>query len=421
MPTRKRSPLLLAVLFAALATGCESFRTPGDIRGRIEQPEKDVAYKVRRGMFLEAVFEAERLHRENPGDPEAEETYRLASAAWWLEQGRRELFENRDQEALEMFLQAREIAPEQELIQEWIDVASHQLAITWHDRGIAWHLGQDLKKARACYELALECEPGHARARASLFRVLLQMTYREGMSLEYYDQGVRAYHDLMLNEADQYFSYSTKYDPKNERAIERRQLTRTELARQRVYLALRHEAEGRYAGARNEFRMALLLDDDLQEALDGFDRTGREAEASVQIREAERKVLRREYPAAEAALDKGRQLTLRQGEALDAIIEEIAEARLADKYLVARTLESDQQFVDAVAAYDELLAEAPYFRDAITRRDTLQSYVDEADELYARALAAATEEERTALLLRIDVFWPDYADVRARLKAADER
>jgi hypothetical protein len=418
MPTPRNSLVLLALLAALLAPGCE---TPGDRRGKVEQPERDVAYLVRRGMFLEAVYEAEELYRKNPDDPEAEEAYRLASTAWLLEQGRRELFADNDQAALELFLRAQEIAPEQELVQDWIDNASNQLAITWHDRGIAWQMGDELEKARDCYEKALEYRPDFPRAQASLYRILLQMNYREGMSLEYYDDGVRAYHDLMLDEAAQFFGYSKKYDPGNERALERREVTRTELARQRVYIAYRHEAEGRFAAARNEFRMALLLDDDLPEALEGFERMSKEAEAADHVREAERKILRGEYLAAEAAIAKGRALTQVQDEALDLMLQGIAEARLEDKYQDARTLESDQQFVAAVAAYDELLEQAPYFRDAIARRDTLQSYIEHADELYAQAMEAGSEDERLRILRRIDVFWPDYRDVRELLQAADGR
>jgi len=414
MPSAKLGPTLFAVLAAALSPACTG-------PGRVEQPDRDVAYLIRRGRYRDAVYEAEALHRKHPKDRRAEEDYRLASAAWLLEQGRRELFEGRNEEALDLFLQAKEIAPEQELVQDWIDNASHQLAMTWHDRGIAWHVGEELEKARTCYEKALYYEPGYERARASLYRILLQMTYREGMSLEYYDEGVRAYHDLMLDEADQYFSYSKKYDPENERAIERREITRSELAKQRVYLALRHEAEGRYAAARNEFRMALLLDEDLSEALEGFDRTDRETRASEHIREAERKILKHEYLAAEAALDRAREETARQHEDVDAMFEHIAEARLEDKYLVARTLESDQQFAKAVEAYDALLEHAPYFRDAITRRDTLQSYIDKAGELYSQALQTDSEEERLRLLRQIAVFWPDFEDVRERLAEAEGR
>ena len=416
MTTPKPSHLAPVLLAALLTPACGSFRLPGDTRGKIEEPDRDVDYMIRRGLFVDAVFEAERLQRENPDDPAAAEAYRMASAAWLLEQGRRELFANRDEEALALFLEAGEIAPEQDVIRDWIDSAHHQLALTWHDRGLAWYVGDDLEKARDCFESALEHEPGNWRARASLYRILLQMNYREGMSAEYYDEGVRAYYDLRLDEADQYFSYSRKYDPGNERAIERRELTRTELAHQRVYLAAGHESNERYAAARNEYRMALLLDDGLEEALEGYERAGREAEATDFLREAERKILRKEYQVAVETLAEGRALTVRQQEAYDAMLDRIEEARLNDRYEVARTFESDQQFEAAVAAYDVLLGEAPYFLDAIARRDTLQSYIDEAGRLYEKAMNADSEEDVQRYLRRIEVFWPDYEDVRERLE-----
>jgi tetratricopeptide (TPR) repeat protein len=420
MNHRTRPALVLPALVLALFGACESIpKLPGDTRGKVEQREQDVQWMIRRGRFAEAVREAEALYRASPDDPAAFEDYRYASTAALLDQGRRALFDRRVDEALALFEQAREISPEPEVPQAWIDNANHQLAMYWHDQGVLAQVGEELEQARGHYEKALEHEPGYGRARAGLIRVLLQMNYRAGMSEEYYDQGVRAFGELQLDEAHQYFSYSKTYNKENERAVTRREETRTYLATRRVFLAGQLEEERNFAAAYNEYRIALLLDPDLEEALVGAERMERERDAAELLREADRGIMRSDYEAASAAVAQGRLLTELQVQEFDDMEVNIEQARLGDKYEEARTLESDQQYDRAVEAYAELLKEAPFFRDAITRKDTLTSYVEEAKQLYHQAMKAETDSQKAKFLRRIEVFWPEYQDVRALLRELD--
>jgi hypothetical protein len=85
-------------------------------------------------------------------------------------------------------------------------------------------------------------------------------------------------------------------------------------------------------------------------------------------------------------------------------------------YRDALALERDWRLEEAVARYDELLAEAQFWKDAITRRNTLQEYVRRAPELYEKAAAAATKEEQLQILRQIELFWPEYRDVSTRIR-----
>jgi len=305
------------------------------------------------------------------------------------------------------------------VIDDWVHNASEKLALLWHRKAMISQAGGNLDEALASFERSLDYMPSLERAQAGLARTLLQLNYREGLGQEYYDEGVRDLHELLLDEADFGFSAALKYDPESERAEERRELTRIQLAEARCALALQLESEGVFAAARNEFRMALLLDETSAEAQAGLERAAREEQAAEFLREADRRILRKEYDQARAALAEGRTHTERQLEAFDEMERAVEEAVLGDHYTRARTLESDQQFEAAAAAYGELLEFAPYFRDAIARKDTLDSYVASAAEYYAQALAAATPEEQAAYLRRIAVFWPDYRDVEQRLAALE--
>ena len=399
------------VMLLALTPACHTAK----------EGERDVQTLVREGRYAKALRQAQEAHRHRPGDAEVVEDYRIASAAALLERGRRLLFEDRSEEALAQFLEARELAPEEDVIGDWIYNASERLALQRYRSGMTAQGSGELDRAVELFEQSLEYLPGYSRAESALARTLLQLNYRAGMGQDYYDEGVRDLRDHFLNEAEFGFSAALKYDPGLERAAERRQRTRVQLAEERAALALALEGQGAYAAARNEHRMALLLDLDCEEAQRGYARADREASAAEALREADWAIMRGDYDGAREALTRGRDLTEEQVEDFDALEVAITEAHHADLYERARTLESDEDYEGAVAAYADLLERATFFRDAITRKATLESYIADAADLYERARAETTDEGRARFLRRIAVFWPGYLDVGEQLEVLEAR
>jgi tetratricopeptide (TPR) repeat protein len=377
--------------------------------------EREVPTLLKEGQYREALQLAEAAHRERPDDPVATDEYRLASAAVLLEQGRRMLFADRNEEALRRFLEAKRIAPEEPVIDDWVYNAREKLALLWHRNGMRAQAGGDLELAVDSFERSLDFQPGFERAESSLMRTLLQLNYRQGLGREYYDEGVRDLHEHLLDEAEFGFSAALKYSPQMDRAAERRHLARVQLAEERAALAAQLEAENAFAAARNEYRMALLLDLDCLPAQSGYARADREEDAAAHLREADRLLLRKDYQGARAELATGLELTEVQHAAFDAMESAVIEAQHGDLYKRTRTLESDEQYAAAIEVYEELIEEATYFQDAITRKETLESYIENAERLYEQAAAAASGEERAAYLRQIEVFWPDYRDVQEQL------
>ena len=382
---------------------------------REDERDRGVPALLREGRYARALEQAEREHRRRPDDPEAEDEYRLASTAVLLERGRRTLFEGNNTEALELFLEAKRLAPEQPVIDDWIYNVRQKLALHWQRQGMVAQADGDLNLAVEHFNKSLEYLPDFERSRAALMRVLLQLNYRAGLGEKYYEEGVRDLHEHLLEEADFGFSAALKYSPDSERAGKRLERTRTQLAEERATIAVQLELAGAYAAARNEFRVALLLDEDCELALEGLARAEREAEAAEYLREADRRILRKEYDLAREALEAGRALSEFQQPAFDDLEQAIAGAMHSDLYQEARTLESDEQYEAAVAAYADLLEQATYFEDAITRKSTLEDYIEDAERLYAKAEAAGSIEEQLGYLRQIAVFWPDYRDVAERL------
>ena len=376
----------------------------------------DVEDDVRHGRFEEAVRTASRLREQDPGNVRYEELHRDASVAWLLDHGRRLTFRDRDEEALESFLEAQTIDPESPQAAAWVDKTRRKLSRTWAERGLELHASGRLEEAIEAYERALHHLPGERSAVTGLAEAVIQVNYRLGLGKAYFDEGLRAMAQYRLEQARSRFTYTQKYQPGDERAAARRGQVESLLAGQRLAVAVGLEGLGKFAAARNEYRLALALDPLLVEASEGSERCRDEARASVLLSEAKMEVRRGRLERAQALLDEGEVLTTRQKDLFEGARAGIEQTRLEAVYQRALTLERDFLFEDAVARYDELLGMAEFYKDALARRDTLKEYIRLASELYERAANAASDEERLGELRRIRVFWPEYRDVAEQVQ-----
>jgi len=411
-PRRAALAAVLALLAAASFTACASTREH-------EVEEHDVGWLIAHGEHDRALELAARRKEERPNDPAAESEHRLASAAWLVARGRELTFEDRDEEALELFRQAQELAPGVPEIEDWIARTSHKLARRAYEEALDWQGRDDLEQARAAYERALAYDPDDPRAKQGLQRVLLHTNHRAGMGEKYYRQGIRALDDYWLQQARGSFAYSLKYAPDDPRARQRRSQTEHLLAGERYAVARAMEEQDLFAAARNEYRLTLLIDPEHADARLGLERMEREQRAAELLRRAEQLRLALRFDEAEAVLAEASELSALQTDQFEGARAALQEARLSRLYDIARALETDNRFEEAIAAYGDLLENAPFYRDAIARRDTLQDYVADAKRLYAQAAATQDLAEREAILRRFEVFWPEYRDVREQLRALE--
>ncbi|HUR28483.1 MAG TPA: hypothetical protein VM509_09875, partial [Planctomycetota bacterium] len=166
------------------------------------------------------------------------------------------------------------------------------------------------------------------------------------------------------------------------------------------------------AGACNEYRIGLLVDPDSVESKAGFERTRTEAAAEEKLREIDRLIRAKKYEEALVAIDSGIALTKLQTDKFEGRRAGIEEARLEAAYQSAIALETDQDFEDAVKAYENILAQRDYYKDTLARRETLKGYIEKADGLYKQALESTDPAEKLELFKRIQVFWPRYKNVQ---------
>lgn len=399
-----RAPILVLVLLVA----CQ---------GTASRRDRSVEYLVAHGRFEEALARAHAAWEEDPGAPGAEQDYQLASVAYLLQRGREATFEGEDVAALEYFQRALEIDPDAVQAREWLVKTRRKLSWRWFLRARRAHASARLLDAAHAYQTAIEYDRDNLDAVAGLHGVGLQLDYREGLSQDYYNEGLRALRDQNLHVAGSRFDYAGKYRLKDDRPARRRQEVDRALSEHFTTRALELETEGYFAAAKNEFRSALRYDEENRAALEGLERMRVESEAHELLKSGDMWIHRGELDKAVVVLEEGKEKSRVQDERFDELIARIDEVRAEELYQRGLNYEHDFRYARSAEVYRRLLEERGYYQDARARLDRLEQVIAEVQALYAgleEIEDPAVLEER---LQRIDVLWPEYQDVQERLDA----
>lgn len=392
---------LLGLVGAACATGEE----------RLEVREL-----VKRGDYDAALALGEKRVADDPDDAKRQEELRLAKLAVELEAGRRAALAGRLEEALEAFDRALEADPDSQTAQRWRTKTLGELAERQQLRAKDAEASGRLEEAFLSYLEADRLFPSDTTARAGASRILLLMNHRDGLGDVYYLEGLRALREYSLPEAEQKFGGANRQRPGDPRIEDKQAEVRLLLADERTRIGEELESEGLFRAARNEYRLALLHAEEFEAALAGLERCGPEVAVLDLLDEAERLVQRRDFEQASVRVERAARLTTQQTETVESARTKLQESRRKDLYQRARERENDFRYEEAIALYSELIDEAGFYDDAIARRETLEGYIETAERLYREAAAAPDAAKRRDLLRQIQLFWPDYRDVRRQLE-----
>lgn len=412
-PSRRAPRAPLAAVLAlglALASGCQSGTGARDQAAEVED-------LIAAGHFPEAVERSARLAEQRPGDPAADELWRRASGAYWLDQGRRRIFEDRQAEAVPMLKRALELLPESEHARHWELKVRRELAMIERLAAFEAEASGEFDLAREHYAKALEYWPGDPQTLLGRQRVAAIEAYFAERSSEYYNQGVTALRELRTAEAIQRFQSALKYRPDSEQGLLRQEEVNLLLAEERCGVGQELEDLGLYRAARAEYRMARSVEPEYGPANEGFERTDTEVRVLDLISDADQELRAKDFARALALFDEALALTRLQTDQVAQLRARADEERVTDAYQRALLLEQDFRYPDAIRAYDALLAEqVGGYLDARARRDTLAGYMRDAERLYQQALASEDAAQQLGLLRQIELIWPTYADVQRRLR-----
>ncbi|MBC8451534.1 MAG: hypothetical protein H8D72_02375, partial [Planctomycetes bacterium] len=270
------------------------------------EEKTSVSDLFKRGDFEGALALAQADASSAPDDPYYAGVEVMARVAVLMEDGRRATLDGNLALALEHFFEADSLAPGHPVVTSWIGKVVGDLNERTLREGGAALMEGELERAAELYERALVFEPDQEAAQAGLARTLLLTNYRKGLSEKYYKDGVRSLREYWLGQAGKEFATVEKYAPDDQRGSFRRDQVSRLLAQDRALMAGDLEAKGLFHAARNEFRIALLVDPDNTEAKAGMDRTDQEVAAFAKLDEAERATLRGDFQGAKEALVEGR-------------------------------------------------------------------------------------------------------------------
>ncbi|MHC4263797.1 MAG: hypothetical protein ACYSWX_14840, partial [Planctomycetota bacterium] len=413
LPARFRAALPLAGLsiVALVATGCSSTPTTDSVEELIRQ-----------ARYAEAVELAERMAADSPGDAAKKQELTRARVALLLDRARDHNFADEFAQSLALLDEAESLMPGQAQVAEWRQKNMRELAGYHREVARKAESSGDFDAAYLAFLESARLDPLEPAGRNGAERVLLRDNYRRGLGASYYKEGVKRLREYRTNEAVQQLAAADEYLTDDPRLADRRVEAGQVLAEERVNIAREFEGEGLFRAARNEYRIALLVVDDLQEAIDGLERCEREVQVLDFLEEADRELRREDFDQARIRVERAAVLTVAQVDAVESARVTVEDARIQSLYDGARELESDFEFSSAIAAYESLLDETEgFYADALTRLDTLRGYIDQAAALYARANETADLAEQESLLYQITLFWPTYRDVRSRYAAVKSR
>jgi len=378
--------------------------------------EDSIDWLVAHGRYEEAVRKSAASAQKHPGDAKLQQRHRDATLALLLEQGRRLTFLDQDEAALAKFGEAAAIAPDRVEPKMWIEKTRHKLAETFLERGLELHASDKLAEAIEAYDGALRFEPDNRSAKTGLAEATLAVNYRTGLGKAYYEQGTRSLSEALLVQARTEYAYADKYLDDDKIDARKKQVD-VELAEARASVAAQLEADEKYDAARNEFRLATRLDPNNTRAVEGKARCENESHVAELLREANNDITRGRFDPAQKKADEAGRLTVAQKERVEGLKNKIQEARYDALYKEALSLERDGKYPEAAARFGDLLAIAAYYKDALTRKETLEDFIKRADQLYSQAAAETDPAKRSDLLRQILSFWPDYRDVQDQLRA----
>lgn len=403
-----KAPLLLLAAFV----GCQASTAP--------VVTHSVDWLVHHGQFAEAVRTAAGELEANPNDVTAQQQHRLATIAWHLDQARTLTLAGQDDEALGQVALALELGPDNHVVRSWDLKTRSKLGSEWLDVAQELHSADDLLGAKDAYVKALGFRPDFAEAEAGLIQVQRQITYRDELGEDYYDQGVRAVSNWQLDAAHSRFVASVKYRPGDPRPMRRVSEVERDIAARHTRIAGQLEEAGKHAAARNDFRVALLLDPTNEIAQQGMERARVEARADEFLLNGKMATLRGDFLEARQILLDGKKISVARPDMFDQALAEVQEAQVKQAYEKAISLEHDFRYQAAIAKFGQVLAVQDYYEDSRARMETLKDYVIDAKALYEQVLAAEEDVEALQLLRQIEVFWPEYQDIRKRIQVLED-
>jgi tetratricopeptide (TPR) repeat protein len=346
--------------------------------------------------------------------------YRVVHLAYLLQQGQEQVFNNDELVAVETFERALELDPGNKVATAWIDKAKRKLAARAVSMGDEQQASGDLKEALLSYHEALTYVPNFPSALDGIEGVAKTVDKRKARAEDHYIQGVAALGEQLFETTWYHMVNAVSLDPEIGKARRVRDQAGSRLVQERYAKAKELEQNGYWGAALKEYEAIHALAPDLEGIEDRIAHARKEVEAERLVHEAEMEGFKKNYDRARELLESALATSTSQQDAITDLLILVKERDLDDRYQRARILEYEHRLADALAAYQEIDALWPGFKDVRASISGIQSTLEIAEAARVRGeqaeqsgdIEAAIEAYEEALLA-----CPEYADLDEKVAA----
>lgn len=339
--------------------------------------------------------EAQKLH---PEDEAIRKEYEVVRVAHRLRLAQSAIFAGEERKALGFLRLVLAADPGNEVAISWMSKAKRKLAVKASDVGEEAVFAGDYEKALRAYHESLQWEPGFAMAKEGVAKIAEIYNKRRVKARGHYLEGVRVLAEQLFHQTEYHMFNAVDKDPDLERARLRHELARRRIAEQQLEYAAKMSAVGFHAAALKEYRDTREVLGERADIDELIEDVKREVRAQDLTQQAESHLFRGEYEESASAFEEAYDLSEMQRPYINQMLVLVKERDMGERYRLAKDHELERHFEQAAAAFSEIDAIWPGFKDVKARISDLESAIEVASTAFATGQAAEKKGELKAAI-----------------------
>lgn len=406
-------------LLACLGAACSS-------NSAIQRSEEFLA----EGYLLQAFGELDEARtRQLQGggevDADLEAEWQKVRFLYLLEQGRQEIYANREVRGIALLEEALELRAGDAQATGLIERARLKLAKREVATGTDLLLKNEFEAAVASFRKAQGWKPGYAPAIEGEEKVKLSVSRLHGEAQKQFLEAIRKLPEFRYPEVGWHAQAALDRDPSRDDAAEVRERAMRELAQKARERADASRDAKNYGAALMEYRTARGLWDAMPGIGDEIAKMEREVKASSNTEQAQLQMQADRFERATALLDEAFELSTLERTAINELRMQARRRMAMVAFKAARDLELQGLKQEALVAFEAIHKDWPEgLEDEQARISALKIDITAAEAAYAAGDAAEQKGELAAALEQFQTartYYAKYRDTAARIDAIQKK
>ena len=382
------------------------------------------------GYLLQAfgeLDEARTLQLQDGGevDAELEAEWQKMRFLYLLEQGRQEIYADREVRGIALLEEALEIRPGEAQASSLIERAKQKLAKREVATGTDLLLKNEFEAAVSSFRKAQGWKPGYAPAIEGEQKVQAAVSRLHGEAQKQFLEAIRKLPEFRYPEVGWHAQAALDRDPSRDDAAEVRQRAMRELAQKARERADTSRDAKNYGAALMEYRTARQLWDAMPGIGDDIAKMEREVKAASNTEQAQLQMQGDRFERATALLDEAFELSTLERTTINELRVQARRRMAMVAFHAARDLELQGLKQEALVAFEAIQKDWPEgLEDEQARIAALNIDITAAEAAYAAGDAAEQKGELAAALEQFQTartYYAKYRDTAARIAAIQKK